>query len=77
MKTYWRSGGITSALDGSEYSTSHPSHFTPEVRVPNTHWIRGPHNLSAVAGRKKSQYCPCWELSFGHPAYSLVPILTM
>jgi len=32
---------LTSSLDGGERSTPCPSHFTPEERVPGTHW-RGP-----------------------------------
>jgi hypothetical protein len=46
MKTYW---GVevylhvfsTSALDGGEWSASHPGHFTPRERAPGTHWIGG------------------------------------
>jgi hypothetical protein len=39
----WESGGIappflTSALDGGEWSTSHPGHFTPRGG-PNTHYV--------------------------------------
>jgi len=26
------------ALDGGEWSASHPSHFTPRGRAPGTHW---------------------------------------
>jgi len=32
---------LTSALDGSEWSASCPSHFTPRVRAPGTCWIGG------------------------------------
>jgi hypothetical protein len=47
MKAYWGSGGIspihslTSALDGGEWSASHPGHFTPKERPPGIHWIGG------------------------------------
>jgi hypothetical protein len=41
-----RSGGtappfLTSALDGGEWLTSGPGHFTPEERDPSTHWAEG------------------------------------
>jgi hypothetical protein len=32
---------LTSALDGGEWSASHPGSFTPRERAPGTHWIRG------------------------------------
>jgi hypothetical protein len=32
---------LTSALDGSEWSASHPGHFTPRERAPGTHWLGG------------------------------------
>jgi hypothetical protein len=32
---------LTSALDGGEWSTSHPSYFIPRERAPGTHWIGG------------------------------------
>jgi hypothetical protein len=32
---------LTSALDGGEWSASHPGHFTPEERAPGTHCIGG------------------------------------
>jgi hypothetical protein len=32
--------------------------------------------LDAVAKRKKSHQCPCWELNPGRPARSLVSVLT-
>jgi hypothetical protein len=38
MKTY---GGVTSALDGGEWSASRPNRFNPRERAPSTHWIRG------------------------------------
>jgi hypothetical protein len=30
---------LTSALDGSEWSASHPGCFIPRERAPGTHWI--------------------------------------
>jgi hypothetical protein len=41
-----RSGSIappfkTSALDGGEWSVSHPGLFTPRERDPDSHWIGG------------------------------------
>jgi hypothetical protein len=49
----WESGGIappflTSALDGSECSASHPGRFTTKERAPGTHWIGGWVGLRAV-----------------------------
>jgi hypothetical protein len=32
---------LTLALVGGEWSASHPCHFTPKEKAPNTHWIRG------------------------------------
>jgi len=32
---------LTSALDGGEWSASHPGCFTPGERTSGTHWIRG------------------------------------
>jgi hypothetical protein len=31
----------TSALDGGEWSASHPGRFTPKERASGTHWIGG------------------------------------
>jgi hypothetical protein len=30
---------LSIALDGGEWSTSHPGHFIPEERTPGTNWI--------------------------------------
>jgi hypothetical protein len=32
---------LTSALDGGEWSASHPGRFTPRERALGTHWIGG------------------------------------
>jgi hypothetical protein len=32
---------LISALDGGEWSASHPGRFTPGERAPGTHWIGG------------------------------------
>jgi hypothetical protein len=49
---------LTSALDGSESSSSRPGRFTPMGRVPSTHWIGGQVGpravLDAVMKRKIS-----------------------
>jgi hypothetical protein len=46
----------TSALDGGEWSASHPGRFTPRERAAGTHWIGGwvgPRaGLDAVVERK-------------------------
>jgi hypothetical protein len=38
---YSSTHSLTSALDGSEWSASRPSRFTPRERATGTHWIRG------------------------------------
>jgi hypothetical protein len=30
---------LTSALDGGEWSASHPGHLTPRETAPDTHWV--------------------------------------
>jgi hypothetical protein len=32
---------LISALDGGDWSASHPGRFTPGERAPGTHWIEG------------------------------------
>jgi hypothetical protein len=39
---------LTLALDGGEWSASHPGCFTPKERAPGTHWIGGWVGPSAV-----------------------------
>jgi hypothetical protein len=46
MKAYWgvevsSTHSLASALDGGEWSASHPGRFTPRERDPGTHWIGG------------------------------------
>jgi hypothetical protein len=38
---YSSTHSLTSALDGGEWSASHPGHFTPRERIHGTHWIGG------------------------------------
>jgi hypothetical protein len=38
---YSSTHSLTSALDGDEWSASHPGRFTPRERAPGTHWIGG------------------------------------
>jgi hypothetical protein len=38
---YSSTHSLTSALDGGEWSASHPSRFTPRESAPGTHWIGG------------------------------------
>jgi hypothetical protein len=38
---YSSTHSLTSALDGGEWSASHPDHFTSRERAPGTHWIGG------------------------------------
>jgi hypothetical protein len=37
----WPHAFLTSELDGSAWSASHPGRFTPRERAPDTHWIGG------------------------------------
>jgi hypothetical protein len=76
MKTYGGNGGIpppflTSALDGIEWSASHPCSLTPEEGAPSTHWIGGwvgPRaGLDTLEKRKISH---CWESNPGCAASS-------
>jgi hypothetical protein len=46
MKAYWEwmyssAHSLTSALDGSEWSTLRPGRFTLRERAADTHWIGG------------------------------------
>jgi hypothetical protein len=38
---YSSTHSLTSALDGGEWSASHPDRFTLKERSPGTHWIGG------------------------------------
>jgi hypothetical protein len=70
---------LTSALDRSEWSASCSSRFIPEVRAPSIHCTRGwvglRAGMNAVAKRKNS-ILPLPGTEQGHPACSLVTILT-
>jgi hypothetical protein len=44
---------LTSALDGSEWSVSCPSCFTPRIRALVTHWIGGWEGLRTWGGRAR------------------------
>jgi hypothetical protein len=71
---------LTSALDGSARSASWPGRFTPEVRSPRyplDGWVKPRTGLDAVAKRRKSYLCPCWELYLCRPARSLVSTMTL
>jgi hypothetical protein len=44
VKVEWRyssTHSLTSALDGGEWSSSRPGHFTLRERAPDVHWIAG------------------------------------
>jgi hypothetical protein len=73
----WRSGGVappflTLALDGGEWSASHPGRFTSGERTPGTRWTGGcvdPRaGLDTVEKRKIS--CLCRESNPRRPARS-------
>jgi hypothetical protein len=38
---YSSTHSLIPALDGGEWSASHPGHFIPRERAPGTHWIGG------------------------------------
>jgi hypothetical protein len=64
----WGSGGIappflTSALDGGEWSTSHPCCFTPGETALGTHCVGGwVGRRAGLDTRKKRRISyPCWE----------------
>jgi hypothetical protein len=71
---------LTSALDGGEWSTSRPGCFTAGEIDPSSHWIGGwvgpKVGLDRLQKRHESLHCSCWESNVGHPACSLVTILT-
>jgi hypothetical protein len=69
---------FTLALDGGEWSASHPGHFTPGARDPVTHWTGGwvgPRGGLDIMARKKNPN-PSQEVNPCHRAHSLVIILT-
>jgi hypothetical protein len=80
MKMYGYGGIIhaflTSALDGGEWSASHPSCFIPLGKSPQYQLERRlgvPQGQFGCSGKgKKSHHCPCWESNPSHPACSLV-----
>jgi hypothetical protein len=61
-----------------KWSASHSSHLTPRKRASETHciegWVGPRARLGMVVKRKIPG--PCRELNPGHPACSLVTILT-
>jgi hypothetical protein len=74
----WLHAFLTLALDGSEWSTSHPTCFTSMERAPNTHslgrWVGPRDGLDIMAKKRKS--LPCQELNPSFPTSSTVTILT-
>jgi hypothetical protein len=67
------------ALDGSEWFTLCPSHFTPAKGSSVTHWIGGWVGPRANPDylEKREISCPCWKLNHNSSvSHSLVSILT-
>jgi hypothetical protein len=66
---------LTSALDWSEWSASHPRHFTPRETAPCTHWVGGwvGPRASLDTMEKRRISCPCQELN---PSHQPVTVLT-
>jgi hypothetical protein len=60
----WRyspTDSLTSAVDGGEWSASHPGYFTPRKRAPRTHLDRrlgGPQSRSGRGCEEKSSQPP-------------------
>jgi hypothetical protein len=78
MKTYvwvevWLRSFLTSALDGGEWPTSRPGHFTHGERASGYPLDRGPGGLQSWSERGDEKYS---HLNPGRPARSLVAILT-
>jgi len=51
---------LTSALAGGEWSSSHPSHFTPGKRASGIHLVDLRFGLGAW--RKRKKICPIWGI---------------
>jgi hypothetical protein len=68
----------TSALDTGEWSASRPGRFTSKEIAPKYYWmgdwVRPRACLDTVARRKYPS--PCRESNPGHPARSLVTVLS-
>jgi hypothetical protein len=59
---------LTSALDGGEWSSSRPGHFTPRERAPLHMRLDGPQSRSGRGGEEKnSQPLPGLEPSIIQP----------
>jgi hypothetical protein len=76
MKAYWGSGGssthsLTSALDGSEWSASRPSRFTPRERAPGTHRIGGWVGSRAIQDAVVKRIIPSFDICTGHKQKTL------
>jgi hypothetical protein len=69
---------LTLVLVGGEWLASCPSDFTPGEGAPSAHWVGGwvSPRASLEAMTKSKILCPYWEWNPGHPACSLVSILT-
>jgi hypothetical protein len=69
---------LTLVLDGGEWSASRHGSFPQSERASGTHWngrgIGPSAGMEAVA--KRNIRCPWWESHPGHPASSLVTIMT-
>jgi hypothetical protein len=64
---------LTSALAGGEWSASRPCRFTPEERVPGTHWIGSWVDRTGLDDVEKIKFLTLPGLELrprGHPARS-------
>jgi hypothetical protein len=70
---YSSTHSLTWALDGCEWSASHPARSTPRERAPGIHWIGwvGPRAVLDAEMRKNSQPLPGIEpKNPDHPPHS-------
>jgi hypothetical protein len=81
MKTYWGSESIAPRvlnldIDGSEWSASRTSGFTPGVtasQYPLERRLGGSQNRSGSGGEEEiSHHCPCRGLNPGRPSDDLL-----
>jgi hypothetical protein len=63
---------LTSATDGGEWSSSHPSHFILNEIAPTTHWVGPRTGLDTVSSRKIPS--PFWKSNPDHLSSSPQPV---
>jgi hypothetical protein len=71
---YSSTHSLTSALDGGEWSASHPGRFTPRERAPRTHWIGGWVGLRTVLGAVVKRKIPSPRREWNHRTPIVQPV---